>query len=115
MVSGREMAGPFRLMFVVGGALTLVHLALPASPDAHNGLLLAAGGACFAFALLITLTKKSLPPWIYQVFLTAGAFLTAFIVYASGDSTSAYTTFFFWLAASAFYFFDVAEAAEQGV
>src|SRR3954452_23713183 len=109
------MARPFRLMFAVGGTLTLVHLALPPSGHSHDSLLAAAGGACFAFYLLITLMARRLPAWSYQLFLTAASFLTAFIVYASGDSTSAYTIFYFWLAISAFYFFNEAEAAEQGV
>src|SRR4051794_36654191 len=115
MVSAHELAGPFRLMFVVGGALTLAHLALPDSANANNLLLTLAAAVCFALAALITFAHKRLPVWTYQLMLTAASFLTAFVVYASGDSTSAYTTFFFWIAISAFYFFDDAEAAEQGV
>jgi diguanylate cyclase (GGDEF)-like protein/putative nucleotidyltransferase with HDIG domain len=109
------MARPFRLMFAVGGALTLAHLALPATDDARNGFLIAAGAACFGFYVLLTAAARKLPDWSYQLFLTAASLLTALVVYGSGDSTSAYTTFYFWLAIAAFYFFDEAEAAEQGV
>lgn len=115
MVSAQEMAGPFRLMFAVGGVLTFVHLALPASGNERNGLLIVAGSICFALAVAITLAGKRIPSWAYQLFLTAASFLTALIVYGSGDSTSAYATFFFWLAIAAFYFFDDAGAAEQAV
>src|SRR3954452_20833970 len=115
MVSAHELAGPFRLMFVVGGALTLAHLALPDSANANNLLLTLAAAACFALAALITFAHKRLPVWTYQLMLTAASFLTAFVVYASGDSASAYTTFFFWIAISAFYFFDESEATELGV
>ena len=115
MASAQEMAGPFRLMFAVGGVLTLVHLALPDNGDSRNALLIAIASACFAFAAVIYAAGRRLPDWSYQLLLTAAAFLTALLVYASGDSTSAYTSFFFWIAISAFYFFDEAEAAEQGV
>ncbi|MEA2496998.1 MAG: hypothetical protein QOJ29_4909, partial [Thermoleophilaceae bacterium] len=115
MAAGQEMARPFRLMFAVGGVLVVAHLALPGRGQADNALLIVAAGSCFAFAGLIYLAGKSLPAWTFQLLLTAASFLTALVVHASGDSTSAYTSFFFWIALCAFYFFDVAEAAEQGV
>jgi diguanylate cyclase (GGDEF)-like protein/putative nucleotidyltransferase with HDIG domain len=115
MASASEMAGPFRLMFAVGGALTLAHLVLPQSGRSHDALLLAAACACFALAVLVSTAGRRVPAWTYQIFNTAAAALTALIVYASGDSTSAYSTFFFWIGISSFYFFDDAEAAEQGV
>jgi diguanylate cyclase (GGDEF)-like protein/putative nucleotidyltransferase with HDIG domain len=115
MASAREMAGPFRLMFIVGGALTLAHLALPSNGSSHDVLLAFAGVACFALAAVITAFPRELPVWSYQLFNTAAAALTALVVYASGDSTSAYTTFFFWIGISSFYFFDDAAAGEQGV
>src|SRR4051812_30300166 len=113
-VSSEAMARPFALMFATGGALTLAHLALPDNGSSNNALLAAAAGACFALSAVIWLTWRHLPAWSYQLFLTAASLLTACVVYASGDSTSAYTTFFFWIAMTAFYFFDVAEAVEQG-
>jgi diguanylate cyclase (GGDEF)-like protein len=115
MASAAEMAGPFRLMFAAGGALTLAHLALPASGNANNALLIAAATACVALAALIWRRGKRLPAWSYQLMNTAAAALTALIVYASGDSTSAYTTFFFWVGYSSFSYFGDAEAAEQTV
>src|SRR5436853_4593089 len=87
------MARPFRLMFAVGGALTLAHLALPPNGSSHDAALAAAGASCFALAALITLAARRLPAWSYQLFLTAASFLTALVVWASGDATSAYTTF----------------------
>ena len=115
MASASQMAGPFRLMFLVGGTLTLAHLALPYNGSANDPLLATIAIAGFAFAVLLWAVGRRLPNWSYQLFLTAASFLTALAVYASGDSTSAYTTFFFWIAIAAFYFFDDAEAAEQGV
>lgn len=115
MASASEMAGPFRLMFAAGGALTLAHLVLPDNGTANDALILVIAGAAFAFVALLWGWGKRLPDWSYQLLLTAASFMTALVVYASGDSTSAYTTFFFWIAIAAFYFFDEAAAAEQGV
>lgn len=115
MVSAQDLARPFRLMFAAGGALTLAHLALPATGHAHTGLLIAAACICFALYGVLTVAGRRVPVWSFQIFLTAASLLTALVVYASGDDTSAYTTFFFWIAISAFYFFDEAEALEQGV
>jgi diguanylate cyclase (GGDEF)-like protein/putative nucleotidyltransferase with HDIG domain len=115
MVSAAELAGPFRLMFAAGGALTLAHLALPDNGASNDVLIVAIAATCFASAAALWAWGKRAPAWSYQLILTVASFLTALVVYASGDSTSAYATFFFWLAIAAFYFFDDAEAAEQGV
>jgi diguanylate cyclase (GGDEF)-like protein len=115
MAPASEMAGSFRLMFAVGGVLTLAHLALPSNGAANNALLVGIAATCFGLAALISGVGRRLPAWSYQLLNTAAAALTALVVYASGDSTTAYTTFFFWIAISAFYFFGEAEAAEQGV
>lgn len=112
-ISAPAMARPFMLMFAAAGTLTAAHLALPASGQAHDVLLAVASGVCFALAALIAVTWRRIPEWAYQLFLTAASFLTAFVIYASGDSASAYAMFFFWIATGAFYFFG--EAAEQGV
>ena len=88
-VSSEPMARPFALMFATGGALTLAHLALPDNGSSNNALLAAAAGACFALSAVIWLTWRHLPAWSYQLFLTAASLLTACVVYASGDSTSA--------------------------
>lgn len=109
------MARPFRLMFAAGGALVLAHLALPPNGRSHDDLLAMAAAVCFALAGVIWVVWRRLPEWAYQLFLSAAALLTAFAVYASGDTTSAYTTFFFWISISAFYFFGDAQAAELGV
>src|SRR5213080_2041459 len=101
MVSSQEMARPFRLMFAVGGALTLAHLALPDNASSRNGLLVIAAGACLGLAAFIYAAGERLPAWSYQLFLTAASFLVPLVVYASGDTTSAYATFFFWIAISA--------------
>jgi diguanylate cyclase (GGDEF)-like protein len=110
------MARPFAAMFAAGGALTLAHLAVPQSGSAHNGLLVAAACTCFSLSAAILLLWRRLPLWSYQLFLSIALLLTPVIIYASGDSTSAYATFFFFLAIAAFYFFDDAESnAEQTV
>ncbi|MDQ1529897.1 MAG: hypothetical protein QOE37_2, partial [Microbacteriaceae bacterium] len=115
MARAKELARPFRLMFWAAGTLTLARVALPASGHEHTALLVATAGAWFALGGLIALGQRSLPRWSYQLFLGGASLLTAAVVYASGDATSAYTTFFFCIALSACYFFDEAEAAEQAV
>jgi len=110
------MVRPFAAMFAAGGGLTLAHLALPQSGDARNGLLIAAACACFAISATVLVFWRRLPVWSYQLFLSLASLLTALIIFASGDSTSAYVTFFFFIAIAAFYFFDEAEShAEQAV
>ena len=114
MASAQELARPFRVMFAAGGALTLAHLALPANGRSHDVLIAAIACTCFAIAGVLHAAGGRLPAWSYQVLLTVASFLTAVVVYASGDATSAYTSFFFWIAICAFYYFDDAESAELG-
>ncbi|MFL5894981.1 MAG: HD domain-containing phosphohydrolase [Thermoleophilaceae bacterium] len=107
-------ARPFAVMFAAGGALALARIAVPAAP-AHPGMIVAAACCCFALSGLIVVGWPQLPEWSYQPMLAAAALLTAWIIYASGDSTSVYATFYFWIAIASFYYFAEAAAAEQTV
>ena len=59
---------------------------------------------------ILLLNFERLPLWTFQLTLAAGTALISFVVYLSGDPTSAYTMFYVWIALYAFYFFSWAEA-----
>src|SRR3954470_8526836 len=109
------MARPFMLMFAAGGVLTLAHIAIPGAEHARDGVMAAASAGSFAIAGLIFAGWRRIPDWAYQVFLAAASLLTALAMYGSGETTSVYSTFFFWITICAFYFFSENEAAEQSV
>ena len=96
------MARSLMYLFAAGGAVTLVSLALA---QAHDEARIATTGACaFAIAGLLFLGYDRIPTWGFQLLLAAGTVLVEWTVYASGDATSPYAMFYFWIAIYAFYF-----------
>src|SRR5438132_1173886 len=66
---------------------------------------IAATGACaLALSVLVLLVFDRIPVWGFQALLAAGTLLVDWAVYASGDQTSPYAMFYFWIAIYSFYF-----------
>jgi diguanylate cyclase (GGDEF)-like protein len=111
------MARCLAYLFGAGAALALVSLALPDSSDVSAadifipqvGYALAAVGV----VAILLVNFDRLPLWTFQLTLAAGTALISFVIYLSGDPTSAYTMFYVWIALYAFYFFRLSQAFFQ--
>ena len=96
------MARSLMYLFAAGGAVTLISLLIP---NVHDGTRIAITGAvAFGVAALLLFAYDRVPIWGFQVFLAAGTVLVEWAIYASGDTTSPYAMFYFWIAIYAFYF-----------
>jgi diguanylate cyclase (GGDEF)-like protein/putative nucleotidyltransferase with HDIG domain len=105
------MARSLMYLFTAGGAVTLVSLLIP---TVHDGTRIAITGAsAFGIAALLLLVYDRVPIWGFQVFLAAGTVLVEWAIYASGDTTSPYAMFYFWIAIYAFYFLSRFRASLQ--
>jgi diguanylate cyclase (GGDEF)-like protein len=94
-------------LFGAGATLALVTLPEASSADAVGILISQTGYALAAIILLAILLVNfgHLPLWTFQLTLAAGTGLISFVIYSSGDPTSAYTMFYLWIVLYAFYFF----------
>lgn len=111
------MARCLAYLFGAGAALALVSLALPDSSESSAvALFLPQAGysiAAIGVVAILLVNFDRLPLWTFQLTLSAGTALISFVIYLSGDPTSAYTMFYVWIALYAFYFFRMVEAAIQ--
>ncbi|HKP90341.1 MAG TPA: diguanylate cyclase [Thermoleophilaceae bacterium] len=107
------MARSMMYLFVAGGAVTLMSLLLPSAHDAER--ITITGASAFGMAALLLLAYDRIPIWGFQVFLAAGTVLVEWAIYASGETTSPYAMFYFWIAIYAFYFLSRFRASLQMV
>src|SRR5919199_542610 len=106
------MARSLMYLFGAGGVVTLVSLAT--GVGTHDEVRIAiSGAAAFAAVALLFLGYDRIPVWGFQVFLTLGTALVGWSIYASGDTTSPYAGFYFWIAIYSFYFLDRRRAMLQ--
>jgi diguanylate cyclase (GGDEF)-like protein len=111
------MARCLAYLFGAGAALALLSLALPDSAESNAvSLFLPQAGysvAAIGVVAILLINFDRLPLWTFQLTLAAGTALISFVIYLSGDPTSAYTMFYVWIALYAFYFFRLFQAAVQ--
>ena len=107
-VMARSLAG----IFAAGATISLLTLAIPhEAVDPSRVVLQAACG--LGIAALLALRGKDLPRWTFNVFVAAATLLIEWNIYASGDATSPYAAFYFWVSIYAFYFFPRRDAVLQ--
>jgi diguanylate cyclase (GGDEF)-like protein/putative nucleotidyltransferase with HDIG domain len=105
------MARSLMYLFGAGGTVAFVSLSTAAASDDAR---LAISGACsFGIAVILLCAYRRVPLWGFQVFLACGTVLVEWTIYASGDATSPYATFYFWIAIYSFYFLTRWRAALQ--
>ena len=113
------MARCLAYLFGAGAALALVAFALPnSSQNTATEVFIPQTGYALAAAAIVAILLVNfdrLPLWTFHLTLTAGTALISFVIYVSGDPTSAYTMFYVWIALYAFYFFNLAQAVFQVV
>ena len=98
------------LMFGVGSVLLLVSLV---TLDVEQGRTVTATVAGAVMTILLAVGGRRIPVWALQLFLALGTVLIEWVIYGSGENTSTYTIFYFWIAIYAFQFFSTWQAAGQ--
>src|SRR5918911_1334070 len=102
------------LMYLFGAGALVTVGALVAGVGNHDEVRIAVSGAIALAAVgLLFLGYDRIPVWGFQVFLTLGTALVGWSIYASGDTTSPYAAFYFWIAIYSFYFLDRRRATLQ--
>ncbi|MEA2351237.1 MAG: diguanylate cyclase, partial [Thermoleophilaceae bacterium] len=105
------MARSLMYLFAAGGAVTLISLAIPTAHDESR--IAITGVSSFGMALLLLLAYDRLPIWGFQAVLATGTVLVEWAIWASGDTTSPYAMFYFWIAIYSFYFLSRVRASMQ--
>jgi diguanylate cyclase (GGDEF)-like protein len=111
------MARCLAYLFGAGAALALVPLVFSeASEVGTRDIFIPQVGyalATVAVVAILLVNHNRLPLWTFQLTLAAGTALISFVIYLSGDPTSAYTMLYVWIALYAFYFFGLPQAFFQ--
>jgi diguanylate cyclase (GGDEF)-like protein len=111
------MARCLAYLFGAGAALGLVSLVLAEDYDLAAGdvVISPVGYAAAAVAVvgILLVAFDRLPLWTFQLTLAAGTALISFVIYSSGDPTSAFAMLYVWIALYAFYFFGLPQAFFQ--
>src|SRR5437764_142500 len=105
------MARSLMYLFAAGGTVGLGSLVLATTTDGWRAAITAA--CAFGMAALLLVAFDRLPIWGFQALLAAGTALVGWAIYASGDTTSPYVTFYFWIAIYSFYFLSRRRASLQ--
>jgi diguanylate cyclase (GGDEF)-like protein len=105
------MARSLMYLFAAGGAVTLVSLLIATAHDETR--IAITGASAFAIAAILLAGYDRIPVWGFQLLLGAGTALVEWAIYASGDTTSPYAMFYFWIAIYSFYFLSRWRAALQ--
>jgi diguanylate cyclase (GGDEF)-like protein len=79
----------------------------------ERGRTLTATIAGAVMTILLAAGGRRIPVWALQLFLALGTVLIEWVIYGSGENTSTYTIFYFWIAIYAFQFFNTWQAAGQ--
>jgi diguanylate cyclase (GGDEF)-like protein/putative nucleotidyltransferase with HDIG domain len=106
------MARSLMYVFAAGGTITLGSLIFTTSA-AQDTRIAVTGAAAWGLAIALLVGYDRLPVWAFQLFLGCGTVLIEWAIYASGETTSAYSMFYFWIAIYAFYFLSRTAALTQ--
>src|SRR4051794_34069744 len=101
-VHAQLRAKSLALMFGVGSVLLLLSLV---TMDVERGRTLTATVAGTVMTIVVAFGGRRIPVWSLQLFLALGTVLIEWVIYGSGENTSTYTIFYFWIAIYAFQFF----------
>jgi diguanylate cyclase (GGDEF)-like protein len=97
-------------LYLAGGTIGGVSVALPHSAAANDVALLTNVGVAFAGGALLHALPDRLPGWFFHLALVAGTLLITRALHYSGDAASPYAFWYLWVGLYAFYFFATAEA-----
>jgi diguanylate cyclase (GGDEF)-like protein len=105
------MARSLAALFVAGGAIGAISLALPHPILFNDAALWSNTGLAFVGALSLALLARRLPVWSLQVALALGTVLITRAVYYSGEAPGFYVFFYIWVGLYAFFYFGQAGGA----
>jgi diguanylate cyclase (GGDEF)-like protein/putative nucleotidyltransferase with HDIG domain len=102
------MARTFAYLFGVGGALALLTLLLPGSPERAELPFLGIIVVALVTAAVFLFAYDRLPRWLFQAAPLGGnALIAAALVFGGAQASGSYAVFYFWVALAAFYFFEL--------
>ena len=106
------MAQAFAYLYGLGATLVLLTLLFPHDPDRFAPGLITPALLAYAVAALMVIGFDRIPLWLFRLLPGLGAVLITSCVYSGGpDAAAAYATIYFWAVLSAYYFFDMRNAA----
>ncbi|MFN8173529.1 MAG: EAL domain-containing protein [Solirubrobacteraceae bacterium] len=105
----RALAG----LFLAGGALSLIWLALPHRSGADDTGVLIPSLAAVAWGLLLFAAFDRLPGWAMEATITMATVVITAALAADGSDGSVYVTYYFWATTYAYCFFPLRRAALQ--
>src|SRR2546429_532126 len=106
------MARSLMFLFFAGASISLLALFVGHAP-ADEPRMIGTAASGFGIALVLLVGYDRLPSWTFPLFLACGTMLIEWTIYSSGESTSAFAMFYFWIAIYAFYFFSRRMAVMQ--
>jgi diguanylate cyclase (GGDEF)-like protein len=106
------MARSLMFLFFAGASIALLALFVGQAP-ADEPRMIATACSGFGIAALLLVGYDRLPSWTFPLLLACGTMLIEWTIYSSGESTSAFAMFYFWIAIYAFYFFSRRMAVVQ--
>jgi diguanylate cyclase (GGDEF)-like protein len=106
------MARSLMFLFFAGASIAALALVFGNAP-ADEPRMIATAASGFGIAALLLVGYDRLPGWTFPIILACGTMLIEWTIYSSGESTSAFAMFYFWIAIYAFYFFSRRMAALQ--
>jgi diguanylate cyclase (GGDEF)-like protein len=99
-------------LFLAGASIAVLALVVGQTP-ADEPRMIATAASGFGIAGLLLVGYDRLPGWAFPILLACGTMLIEWTIYSSGESTSAFAMFYFWIAIYAFYFFSRRMAVVQ--
>ena len=99
------MARSLMFLFFAGASIAALALVFGNAP-ADEPRMIATAVSGFGIAVLLLVGYDRLPGWAFPILLACGTMLIEWTIYSSGESTSAFAMFYFWIAIYAFYFFS---------
>ena len=106
------MARSLMFLFFAGASIAALALVFGNAP-ADEPRMIATASSGFGISALLLVGYDRLPSWTFPLLLACGTMLIEWTIYSSGESTSAFAMFYFWIAIYAFYFFSRRMAALQ--
>jgi diguanylate cyclase (GGDEF)-like protein len=113
MTNRDVMARALMYLLAAVGTAVVASVAIPNAPLHNEHAVPVLAGIAYAAAIGVFLGFERLPAWGTHALLLGVTALISWSVYASGDSGSAYTIFFVWVAIYAAFFFGAWGAALQ--
>jgi diguanylate cyclase (GGDEF)-like protein/putative nucleotidyltransferase with HDIG domain len=107
------MARSLMYLSLAGALIAFVSVLLPHDPQLDERGMLTIAGCSLASGVVLFIGRDKLPAWTFPILLAAATLLVEWSIFASGEDTSPYAAFYFWIAIYAFYFFSRRQAVIQ--